>query len=160
MKTKIEQRFSQFVRNLAVAQRNKAWKKFRLERDSNPWPLRCQCRCSGHIVSPFVARMFFSNPVGLYVRTSKAYNLFNILDSNRHKIWWIFLEFIWKHLNVVEIRCYHGNYFFQIMNFTFNDLSLFCCYSVVLVTFWWLSDVLEELRSSFWDGIQLQPLSR
>ena len=30
------------LRNLSSCEK-KAWKKFRLERDSNPWPLRCRC---------------------------------------------------------------------------------------------------------------------
>ena len=38
----IEERSSQSLRNLSSCEK-KAWKKFRLKRDSNPWPLRCRC---------------------------------------------------------------------------------------------------------------------
>ena len=40
MKDQIEERSSQLLRNLSSCEK-KAWKKFRIERDSNPWPLRC-----------------------------------------------------------------------------------------------------------------------
>ena len=39
MKDQIEERSLQLLRNLSSCEK-KAWKKFRLERDSNPWPLR------------------------------------------------------------------------------------------------------------------------
>ena len=49
-----------YVCNLSSCEK-KAWKKFRLARDSNPWPLKCQCSAlptelssqlgAGHIVS-------------------------------------------------------------------------------------------------------------
>ena len=42
MKDQIEERSSQLLRNLSSWEK-KAWKKFSLERDSNPWPLRCRC---------------------------------------------------------------------------------------------------------------------
>ena len=60
MKDQIEERSSQLLRNLSSCEK-KAWKKFRLERDSNPWPLWCRCSAlptelssqlgAGHIVS-------------------------------------------------------------------------------------------------------------
>ena len=53
--------------------RKKAWKKFRLERDSNPWPLRCRCRAlptevssqlgAGHIESSFVLSWFIMTSI-------------------------------------------------------------------------------------------------
>ena len=36
------ERSSRLIRNLSNCERE-AWKKFRLQRDSNPWPLRCRC---------------------------------------------------------------------------------------------------------------------
>ena len=36
------ERSSRLIRNLSNCERE-AWKKFRLQRDSNPWPLRYQC---------------------------------------------------------------------------------------------------------------------
>ena len=36
------ERFSRLIRNLSNCERE-AWKKFRLQRDSNPWPLRYRC---------------------------------------------------------------------------------------------------------------------
>ena len=43
MKDQIEERSSQLLRNLSSCKK-KAWKKkSRLERDSNPWLLRCRC---------------------------------------------------------------------------------------------------------------------
>ena len=43
MKDQTEERSSQLVHNLSNCEK-KARKKFRLEQDSNPWPLRCQCK--------------------------------------------------------------------------------------------------------------------
>ena len=57
MKDQIEERSSQLLCNLSSCEK-KAWKKFRLERDSNPWPLRCRCSALPSAVQIYVSHIY------------------------------------------------------------------------------------------------------
>ena len=96
IKDQIEERSSQLLRNLSSCEK-KAWKKFRLERDSSPWPLRCRCSAlptelssqlgAGHITNSQYDQL----PVSLIAQlVEHCTGIAEVMGSNAVQAWIFF----------------------------------------------------------------------
>ena len=108
-----------YIRNLSSCEK-KAWKKFRLERDSNPWPLRYRCSAlpiepssqlgAGHCVNSLYTRWGDEMKLNIwkfrYLNCRRKYNQVNDhrkkkTNNNNPALWTregVFRNVAWKDL--------------------------------------------------------------